>query len=178
MKKLIQIYWSLTMLLLADTILYLFRDISLPGHWADWMLFWCWFILTLIVILGNIGKKWAIGYGLSLLFLIMLSLLPMGVPFLTIVAFATESKHNSIKLNSRVRLHENAKSVIAIPTIEAVKNYYIFEQTIGTTNFSFEINDKSYRLIDVENVREVTTDNSESLTVEFQFESGTVTRTM
>ena len=45
-----------------------------------------------------------------------------------------------MKLNSRVTLRETAESVIALPTMEAVKNYYIFEKTIGTTDFNFNVN--------------------------------------
>ena len=178
MKRLTRIYWALTILLLVDTTLYLFKEISLPGHWTDWILFWCWFVLTFIVTLGQIRKKWAIAYGISLLILTMLSLLPMGVPFLTIVAFAIELGDNSIKLDSRVRLRETAKSVIAIPTIEAVKDYYIFERTIGTTDFYFDIGDKSYRLGDVETVRKVIDGNADRLTIEFKFKDGTVIRTL
>ena len=83
-----------------------------------------------------------------------------------------------MKLNSRVTLRETAKSVIALPTIEAVKNYYIFEKTIGTTDFNFNVNDKSYRLGDVETVREMTNDNVDSLTIEFKFKDGTLVRTL
>ena len=178
MKILTRIYWGLTALLLLDTVLYLTNNVSLPGHWIDWSLFWCWFIMTFIVTLTQIKKRWAFGYSMTLIFLTVLSLLPMGIPFLTVVAFAIDPRDNSIKLNSRVTLRETAKSVIALPTIEAVKNYYIFEKTIGTTDFNFNVNDKSYRLGDVETVREMTNDNADRLTIEFKFKDGTVVRTL
>ena len=134
--------------------------------------------MTFIVTLTQIKKRWAFWYSVTLVSLTLLSLLPMGVPFLTVVAFAIDPVDNSVKLNSRVMLRETAKSVIAIPTIEVVKSYYIFEKTIGTMDFNFNVDDKSYRLGDIESVREVTNDNVDRLTIEFKFKEGTVMRTL
>ena len=102
----------------------------------------------------------------------------MGIPFLTIIAFAIDPVDNSIQLDSRLRLQEAAKSVIAMPTIEVVKNYYIFEKVIGTTDFYFDVNQRSYRLGDTESVRQIPNSTSDSLKIEFEFKGGTIVRTL
>jgi hypothetical protein len=178
MKKLTRIYWALTILVLADVSLYVTAQVSLPGHWLDWALFWCWFILTFIVTLMHIKERWAFWYSVTLVVLTTLSLFPMGIPFLSVVAFAISPVDHSVRLDSRVILRETSRSVIAIPTVEAVKSYYIFERTIGNTDFNFSVNDKSYRLIDVESVRTISNDNADGLTIEFRFKDGIVTRSM
>jgi hypothetical protein len=134
--------------------------------------------MTFIVTLGQIRKKWAISYIITLIMLTMLSLFPMGIPFLTIIAFAISPADNFVQLEPRIRLQETAKSVIALPTIEAVKNYYIFERVIGTTDFYFDVNGRSYRLGDTESIKRVTNEASDSLKIEFKFKDGTIIRTL
>ena len=160
-------------MLIVDTILYLLKGISLPGVWTDWLIFFLWLIGTFVVTFGQIRKKWAKVYGSLLLIMTFLSLLPMGIPFLTVVAFAIDPLHNYIKLDSRIRLQENAKSVIAIPQVEAVKNYYLLERVIGETDFYFSVGDNNYRLEDVETVRRLTS-GTDILEIEFRFKDGIV----
>src|SRR5690348_5229640 len=77
MKILLKIYIGLTFLLLLDTALYLYNEISLPGHFSDWALFWTWIILTILVISSNIKKRWTRIYAIGLLGFMIVTMIPM-----------------------------------------------------------------------------------------------------
>ena len=99
----------------------------------------------------------------------------MGIPFFTITAFAIDSE-KSIKVDNEIRLVETTKSVIARPQVSVVKNYWIFEKVVGKTDFEFEINEKYYRIGDAKNIKRLTNDSDKKITIEFEFENGTITK--
>lgn len=169
-----RIYTFITVLLLVDFALYLSHGISLPGQMIDFILFWSWLLLTPVLIFKKPripGMKY---YALTLGLLIVLSLIPMGVPFLTIFAFATDFDGNDSKLVENYRLQENAKSVIAIPKIEVIKPRGLIEQKIGEMEFWLPIGEQDYRLQEAKEitVREV----NDSLEFNFTFETGSLKR--
>lgn len=174
MIDLLKIYTFITVLLLVDFALYLSRGISLPGQMSDFILFWSWLLLTPVLIFKKPripGMKY---YALTLGLLIVLSLIPMGVPFLTIFAFATNLEGNDSQMVENYRLQENAKSVIAIPKIEVIKPRGLVEQKIGEMEFWLPVGEQDYRLQEAKEVtvREV----NDSLEFNFTFETGSLKR--
>ncbi|WP_025664729.1 hypothetical protein [Aquimarina megaterium] len=175
MNNQIKIYIAISILLLLDLILYCTLDISFIGNLIDRIIFWVWFICTFYIVFKFIKKKWAKIYGFILIALIGISLLPMMVPFLTIIGFALVDE-DSIKIDSEIHIRETSKSVIALPYISVLKNYWIFEREIGKTEFDFEINDDFFGIDDVKSIRRLRTLNDKKMRLEFEFEKGKVIR--
>jgi len=175
MNNQIKIYLGISILLLLDLILYWTLDISFIGNLIDRIIFWLWFISTFYIVFKFIKKKWAKIYGFILITLIGISLLPMMVPFLTIIGFALVNE-DSMKIDSEIHIRETSKSVIALPYISVLRNYWIFEREIGKTEFDFEINDDFFRIDDVKSIKKLPISNDEIIRLEFEFENGKVIR--
>lgn len=88
----------------------------------------------------------------------------MGIPFLTIVAFAIETDNEKKIRNYRLR--EGAESVIAIPKIKVIKKMGILEKEIGETNFYIKIGENNYRLTDFDEIK--LNKKGDSLSLEFE----------
>ncbi len=175
MNKEIKIYISITSLLLIDLILYLTFEISFIGNLIDRIILWFWFISTFYIVFKYIRRKWAKIYGGILIIMIGLSLLPMMVPFLTTIGFAIVSQ-DSIKIDNEIHIRETSKSVIAMPYISVLKNYWIFEREIGKTDFSFEINNEFFRIDDAKSIKRLPESNGQKIILEFEFENGKILR--
>ncbi|MDW7693830.1 hypothetical protein R9C00_03655 [Flammeovirgaceae bacterium SG7u.111] len=135
----------MTFLVLADLILYLSYGITLATKIADQLLFWSWFVLTFIVVFGQFRKKWARTYGITLMLLTVLSLFPMGIPFLSIVAFMIpQGETNYYYKDREIRIERTTKSVIGKMYVGVIKNYLIFEKEIAELDYEFENDGKYY----------------------------------
>jgi hypothetical protein len=179
MKILLNIYIGLTFLLLLDAVLYVSSQISLPGHFSDWLLLWTWIILTIAVITLNMKKRWTRIYSIALAGFTILTMLPMMIPFLTIVAFAFDTDDKRYRINNEVALQEHSISVISMPTIVAIKSFGLYERIVGETEFYFQINDNSYRIQDATSIRQRDSVKGEdSLRIEFKFKDGIVIRSL
>ena len=159
--------------MLADLISYLTLEISFAGNLFDRIIFWIWLVFTFYIVFKFFKNGWIKAYGFLLIILTFLSLVPMGILFFTITAFAIDSE-KSIKVDDEIRLVETTKSVIARPQVSVVKNYWIFEKVVGKTDFEFEINEKYYRIGDAINIKRLTNVSNKKITIEFEFENGTI----
>ncbi|EZH75893.1 hypothetical protein ATO12_03625 [Aquimarina atlantica] len=175
MNKEIKIYIGITTLMLIDLILYITFDISFRGNSVDRIILWVWFISTFYIVFKNIKRIWAKIYGGILIVLIGLSLLPMMIPFLTIIGFALVNQ-NSVKIDSEIQIRETSKSVIAKPYIYVLKNYWIFEREIGQTRYDFEINDEFFGIDDAKSIKRLPDSNDKKIWLEFEFYNGKVLR--
>ncbi|WP_222983285.1 hypothetical protein [Flagellimonas meishanensis] len=176
MKNEIKIYIGITILLVADLILYLTNGISFAGNIIDRLIFWIWFIGTFYIVFKYVRKKWAKIYGMTLVGLTVLSFFPMGAPILTITAFAITNE-NSQKIDNEIRIFETAKSVIGRPYISVVRNYWIFEKEVGGMDYDFEINDEYYNLKDSKSIKRLPDSEDGKVRLEFEFENGKIIKT-
>lgn len=175
MKLLTKIYIILTILLLIDLTLYLISEISLAGKLADQILFWVWFILTFMVVFGRMRRKWAKIYGLSLVVLTILSLIPMGIPFLTIIAFMIPDPNPQYFYRDKdIRVEYTTKSVIGKPYIAVVANYIIFEREIAEIEAEFEIEGEYYGVNDITSVYRENSLIKNRLILNFDFGTDTI----
>jgi hypothetical protein len=153
MKFLTKIYILLTIILLLDLTLYLTSEISLASKLADQILFWLWFILTFVVIFGQIRKRWTKIYGMTLIVLTFLSLIPMGVPFLTIIAFMIPDPNPQYFYRDKdIRVELTTKSVIGKPYIAVVENHLVFEREIAELEAEYEIEGDYFDVNDIKSV--------------------------
>ena len=165
-------YISISILLIVDLSLYLTKGISISGQICDKILFWTWLILTPIIIVKYFKEKLAKWYLGIIISLTILSLLPMGIPFLTITAFAIGNDFE--KKIDNYKLREGTKSIIAIPKIRLIKNIWIIEKEIGESDFYVEFKENSYRLKDIEKIK--LQDETDSLNFEFTIGTRTTNR--
>jgi hypothetical protein len=178
MRVLLLTYAGLTFLMVTDLLLYLSRDISLPGHVLDWLLFWAWLIMTVAVIFSNFKKKWIKFYGATLIVFTILTMLPMMIPFLTILAFAATPEDKRYRIRGDMELQELQRYVVGRPTIVAIKSFWFYEKIVGETFSDFEINGNYREFYDVKSIRLLNEQKADSLKVEFKFDIGTVVKTM
>lgn len=169
-----RIYVILSILLITDLALYLFYGISLSGQLSDLILFWIWLILTPYIIVKNFRKKWSKFYLGMLILLLMMSLFPMGVPILTITAFAIDINGSAERKVQDYRLREGVKSVIAIPKINLIKDYGIIEKEIGESNFYIKVDHKNYCLENVTDIK--LKEENDSLNFELKIGNQTTNR--
>ena len=172
-KKIVYAYIGLTFLLFADLVSYLKWDISLRGFWADRILFWIWLIATILTILYFRENRITKMYAFSLIGLIVLSLLPMAIPFITLIGFATGSRSGcEFQLNSEYRIEEYIKSPIAMPEIHLIKAIGICERIVEKREFELDVHDEYYRMCDAESI-EITDDSGDGVDVRLKFKNGT-----
>lgn len=156
-------YSIISFVLMTDFILYFTNGISISGQIPDIVVFWTWAVMTPIVILRYFHQKWAKWLLKTVGLFMLLSLIPMGIPFLTIALFATGTDNERVVQNYTLR--EGAKSVLAIPKIRVVKSIGILEKEIGETDFNIEIEEKFYGLIDFDDINII--EEKDSLEIEF-----------
>ena len=141
-----RVYIVISILLIIDVVLHFTNGISILGQNSDRILFWTWLIMTPILIVKNFERRWARWYFGIIIISFVLSLFPMGIPFLTICAFAVETDVE--KRIGDYRLREGAKSVIAIPKITIIEEMGILEKEIGETDFYLKVGENNYQLAD------------------------------
>ena len=178
MRAIILTYAGLTFLMVTDLLLYLSKDISLPGHLLDWILFWTWLIMTAVVIFSNLKEKWSKVYGAVLIVFTMLTMLPMMIPFLTILTFAVTPEAERFRISDDTELQELHRFVVGIPTIVRIKSFGFYERIVGQTEFEIELGDKFYTIEEAKAIRILDNNGRGSLKIEFKFEGGTVIKTL
>jgi hypothetical protein len=105
-------------------------------------------------------------------------MLPMMIPFLTIIVFAEGEREQRYHVSDSVDFQEYSKSVVGKPTVIAIKSFGFYEKIIGETDFEFEINGEYHRVHSTESIKILNDETSDSLQVEFKFKDGSVKRTM
>lgn len=172
------VYIALTALLLLDVVFYLSKGISLSGFWTDKLLFWAWIALTIFLIKKNIKKKWTKVYIIILLVFTVLTMIPMMIPFLTIMAYTFEVKDKRYEINDQIQLQEYSKTIVSPPNVIVIKSFGIYEKIIGETNGFFEVKDEYLQIENIESIRQLDNKASDSLKIEFKFKEGVVVRTI
>ena len=190
MKKLLTTYWLLTISIFTLTVVYLNNGISLKGYWSDKIFFMIWLILTIIVLTKKFKKRWARIYLTGLISIVVLSMLPMMIPFLSLVAFTTANdRETNYIINSKYRLEETFMSVIVPPRVILIKSLGPFEKVIGYTDYEFFINEavtekersildieKSFKLKDVHEVEIIDINQIGHNELKFVFKTGSINR--
>jgi len=132
MKSKIQIlYIIITLLLGIDMLAYYLEKISLIGYYSDVILFWMWLGLTIIVIV-IFWKKILAKIMLSGLILgLICSILPMMLPFYTLVLSMSSFGLRMTKdLNENYRAQIVGYSVLSPPWLEIIEKKGIIEKRV------------------------------------------------
>lgn len=138
-------YLIISILLLGNVISDSIYRFSVAGYWNDRVLFWLWFFGT-FYILVIYWKKLLTKIYLGVLVLgIVLSVLPMAIPFFAIVLSTTGGGlHFKKQITPKYRVQIVGYGVMGRPLMEIVKNKGLLEKRIAQTNSGVTVNDSTY----------------------------------
>jgi hypothetical protein len=163
-RQFLQIYGVVTVLFVADILAYWFGDLSLAGAYADKVLFWIWLLYTLLVIGIYFSRVWVKWYSGFLGLLLVLSWLPMMMPFAALLGFAL-TEYSGYKVDDRYRVQKVHIFPVSKPVVQIIRNFGILEQVVDRYEFSY------FDLDQLRAVKNLTPLGSDSLRFEFEFES-------
>jgi len=131
MKIVFYIFLILSILLLADCLAYYNYEISLAGYYSDVILFWLWLATSLAVIVLFWRKILAkVFLGIIVLALI-LSILPMALPFYTFMLSMTSAGLKIDKeLSDGYRARIVGYSVMAHPWLAVIEKKGLLEKKV------------------------------------------------
>lgn len=120
-ENLKKIYFIISIILVLSLFLNYF-DFQYAGYWTEKIIAWFWIFSTFIFILIFLKKYWMKYYLLALNGLILLSIIPMGIPFFGIINYLTKSgDYQQIKLNEIYRIERTQHQPLSMTRIYVYK---------------------------------------------------------
>ncbi|RQO66511.1 hypothetical protein DBR43_28125 [Pedobacter sp. KBW06] len=130
-KTILKAYGVISLLLVADIIAYCFYKISLRGYYSDVTLFWLWFFGSIAVIVlfwKKLMAKLLLG---AMVLALIVSILPMMLPFFALVFSTTPFGLRMTKdLNENYRAQIAGYSVMAYPVLQIIEKRGIIEKQV------------------------------------------------
>ncbi|MFG4004296.1 hypothetical protein ACHRV1_03915 [Flavobacterium aquidurense] len=127
----LRVYLILSLLLALDCLLYYFKFISLTGYYSDVVLYWLWFVTSFVVIVMFWKKLMAKLLLTGIILTIVLSILPMMIPFYAWILSTTSLGLLIDKnLNENYRAQIVGYSVMAPPWLEVIEKHGLLEKRI------------------------------------------------
>lgn len=127
----LRVYLILSLLLALDCLLYYFKLISLRGYYSDVVLYWLWFVTSFVVIVMFWKKLMAKLLLTGIILTIILSILPMMIPFYAWILSTTSLGLLIDKnLNENYRAQIVGYSVMASPWLEVIEKHGLLEKRI------------------------------------------------
>lgn len=153
-KKLFWSYIVLSLIFFAIVLAYAKFKITLYGYWAERVFFWSWTILT-VLFCYTFWKIIATKIYAGILFLgVVLSILPMAIPFFAIILSTTGSglKFNK-KINDKYRVQIISYGIMSTPLLEIDERHGLLEKEIYSKRDGISVNDSTgYDLWEVEDI--------------------------
>ncbi|RZJ74672.1 MAG: hypothetical protein EOO47_20795 [Flavobacterium sp.] len=188
---LIRFYLFISALIVLNAVLYCFWQMSFTGYWSDRVIFWIWLLLTPIITFGYWKKLWAKIYFWLLVAGLILTILPMAMPFFAIYLSASGSgRLNHFNLENNIRIQTVGYGVMGRPRVQIVKDGLLFDKIKFEDGDEIGANDvSSIKPIDVKNsedqelpafmIRDAKSvkllkESDTSITVKYFFENATV----
>lgn len=140
--RILRIYLILSTLLVVDCLFYCFRLISLRGYYSDVLLFWLWLATSFVVIVVFWKKIMAKLLFTGMILALILSIVPMGLPFYALILSNTPFGLVINKnLNDKYRAQIVGYSVMVYPWLEVIEKKGIIEKRILKCTDSDLMND-------------------------------------
>ncbi len=176
-KYLIAIYVLFSILFISGVIL-TFYDYSYRGYYTDKIIAWTWLLLNTLIIITYWKRKIVRIYLFSLIIFILLSIIPMGLPFFGMVLyFSTIDDFQQIKLNENYRIERTRQQPLSMPRIYVYEQYGVFEKNICRTEYEEiiqKIEKKDYYSSDIDEFKtqiqqaKLISINKDSLGIEYE----------
>jgi hypothetical protein len=162
-------YLLMTLIFLSQFFMY--SNYSYYGYWTEKIINWLWLISTLLFIFWFWRKKSTRIYFFSLLTLIILSILPMAIPFFELILmFSTIDDYQQIKLNNTYRIERTRQGVLSQPRVYVYKKIGILEKNICRPRYKDILTDE-LNITDDENTpikeAKLIFENNDSIGVEY-----------
>jgi hypothetical protein len=176
-KYLLAIYILSSILFLFGVIL-TFYNYSYSGYYIDKIIAWTWLLLNTLIIITYWKRKIVRIYLFSLIIFILLSIIPMGLPFLGMVLyFSTIDDFQQIKLNENYRIERTRQQPLSMPRIYVYEQYGVLEKNIYRTPYQEIIQNIEKKDFYSSNIDEIKTQiqqakiiniNKDSLGIEYE----------
>lgn len=135
-KNIVIAYLAVTLIFLFGIVLSL-NHYSFAGYYIDKMISWIWLAMTIFIIIWFWKKKIIKVYFGLLISGIILSILPMMIPFFGILLhFSTIGCEQRVQLDDTYRIERGRPGVLSRPLITIYKKEGIFEKQISRTPYS------------------------------------------
>lgn len=170
-KHILYLFLLSSVLLMLDIFLYWNYKISFAGYYTDCVVFWVW-IISFCITIKNYWKETIAKIGLGFLVLgLVLSIIPMGLPFFGLMIFATGGgAYYKTNLNDTYRFQSVHYGFMGRPQSYLIeKKHFFFEKEV------------SHLPIDWEGLKEVSlvNENDEYLNIKIKYiEYGTEKETI
>ena len=103
--RLIRFYLIISALIILNLCLFAYARISFAGYWSDRILFWIWVFTTPFIIILCWKKLFTKIYFGLLVIVLILSILPMAIPFFAIFLSASgKGRINNFNLDNNIRI--------------------------------------------------------------------------
>ena len=137
MARILIFLYAIATLFIIFMIVLVSNGYSFYGYWADKLVKWIWLLFTIFISIW-FWKKRIIKIYISVLFsLLVLSIIPMAIPFIGIVySFTTISDYQQIDLNENYRLERTRYSALSMQRIFIYKREGLLEKNIYRTAYS------------------------------------------
>lgn len=114
-----------------------FWDYSYYGYFSDKIIGWAWLVFTPLVIIGYWKNKAVRWYAYGLLLFVLLSILPMAIPFFNMLNyFSTTGDYQRFRLNRDYRLERTRQQPLSIERLYIYKRIGLLEKNICRTPYS------------------------------------------
>lgn len=84
----------------------------------------------------------------------------------------------SVNGDTEIGLAETARSVVAVPYVSGIKNYWLFEKEIGETEIDFKPGIAGVEIMEADSINRLPDDSAYKVMFEFAFEDGRVPKEM
>ena len=130
-NRILTITYSILTLLFLLGVFMTFYNYSYYGYYTDKAINWIWLGFTGIIMIWFWKMKAIKVYFFSLLTLLLLSILPMAIPFFGIVFyFSTIYDYQQFSLNSEYRIERTRQQALSLQRVYVYKKTGIIEKNI------------------------------------------------
>lgn len=174
-KIIISVYLFVCTLIILNTVLYGVWRMSFKGYWSDRVIFWIWLVATPVTIISFWKKIYTKIYFWLLVAGLVLTILPMAIPFFGILLAGSGSgRLNHFTLEKNFRVQTVSYGVMGRPRIQIVKDGLLFDKVLLEDGDEIEKNDSTWL-----NVRHATnagliSNTDTSVTIKYFFEKDTL----
>lgn len=134
-RNIVIAYLVVTLIFLSEVVLN-FNKYSYTGYYTDKIISWLWLAMTIFIIIKLWKKKAIKAYFGLLVAGIILSILPMMIPFFALLSyFSTIDSYQRIQLEDNYRIERHRPGALSKPQIAIYKQKGLFEKKIGKTPY-------------------------------------------
>lgn len=174
-QVLIRFYLFISALVVLNVALYCFWQMSFVGYWSDRVIFWIWLLLTPVTTFCFRKKIWTKIYFWLLVGGLILTVIPMAIPFFGILLSASGSgRLNHFSLENHIRVQTVGYGVMGRPRIQLVRDTFLFDKILLEDSDEIKKNDSTW--LEVRNAKsaKLISQTDSSMTIKYFFEKDTL----